>query len=258
MKEFISFLFCAPLLLTVVSCQSSRPSGSTEAEIVYKEAQEMVEDGSYMLASEKLNLLRSKFPYSYYATFAELLQADIYFLQESFIEAASAYLLFKDYHRRHPKLPYVIWRAGESFFKQVPSSFDRDLTACREAISQFRELIRSFPESEHAGEASERIEKCEGLFKKRQRYIADFYFRTEKYRAARFRYKDIFKRYLASPHQDLLGHALEKILLSSYHLKEYEVCLADYSQRGLITLEDGQQRKIERVKSRCQKRLDEK
>ncbi|MFT6604810.1 MAG: outer membrane protein assembly factor BamD, partial [Bacteriovoracaceae bacterium] len=132
MNKFIALFLFASLFLA--SCSSTRPSGKTEAEVLYKEAQMLVDDGRYLMATEKLNSLRSQFPYSYFATHAELLQADILFDQENFVEAAAAYILFKDFHPRHKKISYVVWRIAESFNNQRPASYDRDLSPLYEAI----------------------------------------------------------------------------------------------------------------------------
>ena len=141
------------LLQGLLSCAIERPKGKTEAEILYKEAQKLMKDGRYLLATEKLNTIRSQYPYSYYATHAELLSADVLFAQKNFVEAAAAYIVFKDFHPKHKKLSFVLWRIGESFFKQMPSSFDRDLASGIESIKYFKRLIDLYPESEYASKA---------------------------------------------------------------------------------------------------------
>lgn len=103
--------------------------GSTKAEILFKEAKDLISKSRYIQATEKLNSIRSQYPYSYYATHAELLQADILFSQENYAEAASAYILFRDFHPKYNELGYVIFRISESFYRQLPTTFDRDLSA---------------------------------------------------------------------------------------------------------------------------------
>ncbi len=145
MKKLVTFSF---VLLFLFSCSTDRPSGDTEAQILFQEAEVLVKDDHYMQATEKLNTLRSKFPYSFYATHAELLQADILYLQESFTESAAAYILFRDFHPKHGKKSYVTWRIGQSFYNQLPDTVDRDLTAAKEAIKYFEEVINKYPSKE--------------------------------------------------------------------------------------------------------------
>src|SRR5690606_2736481 len=151
-------IFIALFLLS--SCSTPRPEGETEAEVIYKEAQALVEDGRYLLATERLNTLRSKFPYSFFATHAELLLADVQFLQENYTEAAASYILFRDFHPKHEKKDYVLYKIAESFYQQLPDTFDRDLTAANEAIRYYRELLKGGKKSEYAQSAQDKINRC--------------------------------------------------------------------------------------------------
>lgn len=179
--------------LMAISCATKRPTGSTEAEVLFKEAKELISKSRYIQATEKLNSIRSQYPYSYYATNAELLQADILFSQENYAEAASAYILFRDFHPKYTELGYVIFRISESFYLQLPSTYDRDLSAGIEAIKYFNELIQNYPNTEYVKEAQARINKIEEMIEKKEIYIADFYFKTKDYEAAKARYEDILK-----------------------------------------------------------------
>lgn len=194
--EFSLKVFNWPLILVsllLFACATKRPEGSTEAEILYKEAKELISKSRFIQANEKLNSLRSQYPYSFYATHAELLQADILFSQENYAESASAYILFRDFHPKYNDLGYVVFRISESFYRQLPSTFDRDLTAGSEAIKYYRELLQNYSNTEYVKDAQVRIDQIEGMLEKKEIYIADFYFKTKDYSAAKFRYEEILK-----------------------------------------------------------------
>jgi outer membrane protein assembly factor BamD len=182
------------VLLTVLfSCSTERPQGATEAEILFKEAKELIGKSRYIQANEKLNSIRSQYPYSFYATPAELLQADVLFAQESYAEAASAYILFRDFHPKHAEIAYVVFRISEAFYRQLPTTFDRDLSAGIEAIKYYNELLQNYSNTEYVKDASARITQIEAMLEKKQIYIADFYFKTKDYEAAKARYEEILK-----------------------------------------------------------------
>jgi outer membrane protein assembly factor BamD len=181
------------LSLLVISCATKRPQGSTEAEILFKEAKELVGKSRYIQATEKLNLIRSQYPYSFYATHAELMQADILFSQENYAESAAAYILFRDFHPKYEELGYVVFRISESFYRQLPDTFDRDLSAGVEAIKYYNELITTYSNTEYVKDAQNRITKIEDMLEKKEIYIADFYFKTKDFFAAKSRYEDILK-----------------------------------------------------------------
>lgn len=176
-----------------ISCATKRPEGATEAEVLFKEAKELVSKSRFIQATEKLNTLRSQYPYSFYATHAELLQADILFSQENYAESAAAYILFRDFHPKYSEMGYVVFRISESFYRQLPETFDRDLSAGIEAIKYFNELTQSYAGTEYAKDALNRVNRIEDMLEKKEIYIADFYFKTKDFVAAKSRYEDILK-----------------------------------------------------------------
>jgi outer membrane protein assembly factor BamD len=193
-SEFFLKINIYLILLSVIfaiSCTTKRPDGATEAEILYKEAKDLISKSRYIQASEKLNQIRSQYPYSFYATHAELMQADVLFSQENYAEAASAYILFRDFHPKYSNLGYVIFRISESFYNQLPTTFDRDLTAGVEAIKYYNELLQNYSNTEYVKDARARIAQIEDMVLKKQIHIADFYFKTHDYEAAKSRYQDL-------------------------------------------------------------------
>ena len=75
----------------------------------------------------------------------------------------------------------------------MPSTFDRDLSAGIEATKYFHELLQSYPNTEYTKEAQARIEQIETMLEQKEIYIADFYFKTKDYSAAKNRYEEILK-----------------------------------------------------------------
>ncbi len=234
-----------------LSCSSKRPKGQTEAEVLYKESKQFMEDGQYLLAIEKLNKIQSEFPFSYYATPSELLRADIYFAQKNFQEAAASYKVFLDLHPRHKRESYVLYKLSESYFKQLPSTHDRDLESGEKAIISYRRLLRKFPNSRYVKEAKSKIKACNEMIKLKEIYIADFYFRTDVFVSARYRYLGIIKNYKEKP---LVNLAIERVLKSSYNLKEFSECSKFYKNyRSLVSEE--YKSKIEKLGEKCRNAL---
>ncbi len=180
------------IFLVVCGC-SSQEVASDNPDALFKEAEEELADGRYMMAIEKLRDLKNKFPYSTRAVDAELKIADAYFQQEAFIEAETAYEVFKELHPTHPRIDYVQYQVALSNFHQIPSHPGRDLTAAYKAIDAFRKLEEQFPSSEyvdkgrvHSGEARRKIAEYES-------YVADFYFRRRHFLSASYRYAALLK-----------------------------------------------------------------
>lgn len=221
MKSLNLVLSC--LLLLLSSCGSDDQKGKTEAERLFKEAKQLVKSERFILATEKLNQLKTQHPYSFYATPAELLLAEVQFLQENYIEAAASFMLFRDFHPKHERIPWVIFMTGESYFKQLPSTIDRDLEAGTEALKYYEELISKYPDDSHVKESRKRVSTINLMLREKDQYIADFYFKTGEWEAARWWYRDIFKKY---PNvKALREHVMVRLVASSCQMKDWDVGL---------------------------------
>jgi len=240
------------LLLTFLSsCASDKPEGRTEAEILYKEAQELIEAERYILATEKLNQIKTQHPYSFYSTPAELLQADVLFLQENYIEAAAAYLLFRDFHPKHERIAYVVFRIAESYYKQIPGTIDRDLEPAVESIKYYDEVIQKYGDSSYKSKAQKRIVSAKKMLRQKDLYIADFYFKTKEYSAARYWYLDILENH---QNNKTRNHAMLHTILASHELKEWQSCL-DYVEKFYQLVDKQAQKEIRSAKHKCENKL---
>lgn len=182
------------LISGLIGCSSSDKKADT-AEGAFQLAQEYDNDERYEEAIKRYQEVKNKFPYSKYATMAELAVADAYFKQETYAEAQVAYQSFKDLHPKHAKIDYVTYRLALSFFNQLPETIDRDLTLAQSTILYFDEVISQFPNSEYVKEAKEKKEATIKMLAEKEQYIAEFYFIREKYDSALTRYEGLLRKY---------------------------------------------------------------
>jgi outer membrane protein assembly factor BamD len=240
-------LLLLSLFVLISSCAVERPTGKTEAEVLFKEAQEFIKDKRYILATEKLNTLRSQYPYSFFATSAELMQADILFMQENYEEAAAAYILFKDFHPKSPKIDYVIYKIAESYYLQKPDTYDRDLSPAIKAIKHYNELKSLFPNSKYLTDADKKITICLEMLLNKEKYIANFYYKTEDFESAKFRYLNILRNITDDT---LRSTAVERLVTIGKETKDSKLCRDTYSMYKSAILEDKQE-KVQKLYFSC-------
>lgn len=180
--------------MLVFSCSSADKVGET-AEEAFKYAKEFDEDDRYQVAIQRYTDVKNRFPYSTYATMAELAIADVQFRSESYAEAQVSYQNFRELHPRHARIDYVIFQTGMSYYQQLPETFDRDITLANDAIYSYNELIRRFPSSEYYQQAQEYRRKAFTMLAEKELYIADFYFKQEFFDSALLRYESAYKKY---------------------------------------------------------------
>ena len=158
------------------------PPQDTARELAEAGTQAM-EDEQYNKAINAFETLKDRYPFSPFATVAELGLADAYFLDENYSAAVTAYKEFEAIHPGHEAIPYVLFRTGVASYEQF-TSIDRPQDNIREAIQYFRRVSTSFPDSEYAALADDYVKKCRRLIAEHEIYVADFYWRTENYGAA--------------------------------------------------------------------------
>ncbi len=177
-----------------VGCASSEKNLNTP-EGLFAQAKEYEESGRYEIAIAKYADVRNKFPYSPLAIEAELAVADAQYARESYAEAQIAYQNFRDLHPRHAKIDYVIYKAAMSYYLQLPSTIDRDITLGNDAIYHFDEVIKLYPKSQYASDAKQKRQEIYNMLAEKELYIADFYFKQKKYSAALRRYEQCLIRF---------------------------------------------------------------
>lgn len=191
---FATVFIVTSLSVALTACSTTELSSDTP-EGAYGIAEKFAKDERYEEAIRRFNEVKNKYPYSKYATMAELAVADTYFKQESFPEAQVSYQTFKELHPKHAQIDYVTYQLGLSFFNQLPDTEDRDLTLAHSAILYFDEVLAAYPNSEYAKAASEK--RAEALHKlaAKEMYIANFYFKHENYGSALGRYEGLLRTY---------------------------------------------------------------
>lgn len=197
-KRIPILLFILLGCLVLSGCSSLNPFSSsksfkTPAEL-FRAGEKAMEKGDYGDAAKYFQRLKEEHPFSRRIAEAELGLADAYYRQEKYSAAESAYKEFESLHPGSPEIPYVLFRIGRANLKQF-KSVDLSQEEVREAEKYFTRLVQAYPESEYVPEAREYISQSRRRMAQHQIYVADFYMRTKKYRAAWLRYSSVFENY---------------------------------------------------------------
>ncbi len=185
-------------LFMLQACASVAVEESDPAKL-FEQAEEEIRNDHFILATDHLKSLRNKFPYSQFAPLAQLRLADVYFLQESFGEAASAYETFRDLYPKHEKTSYALFRAAKSYFKDTPEQIARDLGSANRAAETYRDFLRKYPADPLRDEAQQDLLSAEDRLASKEFYIANFYKRQGQLKAARARIEGLLVTYPQTP-----------------------------------------------------------
>ena len=191
-------LLLAALLVMHAGC-SGKGVDENDPGVLYKEAEEDIKSDHYLIAIEKLRTIKNKYPYSNYAVEAQLRIADVYFLQESFGEAAIAYEAFRDLHPKHEKTPYAMFRIAKAHYNDIPTPIARDMTPAQKSLDAYLEFLRRFPDAPEAAEGRKEVAEVRKLLADKELYVANFYYKRNFSDSARPRFQKILDMYPETP-----------------------------------------------------------
>lgn len=170
-------------------------------------AKEPFDDGYYDESLRRLGEFRARFPYSQFATEAELLIADAHFNLDHFGEAAVAYDTFVKLHPKHPKAVYALYRVGESYWEDSPDEPSREQEYTEKAIDQWKEVVEKFPSSEFAPKAKEMMTRGRRRLAASVQFVARFYCKRGIYHSCAYRYTELLDKF--PDQKDMTKEALE-------------------------------------------------
>jgi outer membrane protein assembly factor BamD len=211
------FVFVVCFAAFFIGCASTDKVDSNSAEGAFSLGEKFEKDERYEEALTQYNQVKNKHPYSRYAVEAKLRIADIHYKREDWVEAQTAYQVFKEMHPKHPKIDYVTFRLAMCYFNQLPGTIDRDIILAEKAKLYFRETIDSFPNSEYASQAKDNEAKVVRMQADKEDYIGNFYFIREQYDSALSRYEDLLQNY---PGIGLDQKALYRAAYSAYKIQD--------------------------------------
>lgn len=179
-----------------------------EADEIYRDARSRLDSGDYQGALERYERLRSRYPFSDFATQAQL--ESVFARYRSFQpeQALAAADRFMREHPRHEAIPYVIYLRGMINFERNKSFFDgselvdttkRDVGPLRRAFDDFSQLIGRFPDSEYVADARQRMVYLRNRIAQNEMHVVRYYFDRQAWLAAARRAEDIIANYPGAP-----------------------------------------------------------
>jgi outer membrane protein assembly factor BamD len=214
-------LLGAVLLLALVS--GACHSGPREDPLLQLSAEESLAKGKELLAQQKYGKARPYFthafevePNSTIGREGLLLAADTYYQEggnDNYIQAEAKY---RDFLNRFPtseQAAYVQFQIANSLAKRMERP-DRDQTVTRKALDGYQELLRLYPTSEYAPQATEQMSVVNNNLAEHEYRIGNFYLRYGVPDAAALRFQYLLDHYPAYTARDkviyYLGVAYQK------------------------------------------------
>ena len=204
MRSFTqSFLILSCLILAACSASEKRPEELTEREY-YEQAREAMDDNNFLIASERLQQLESRYPFGQYAEQAQL---ELIYTQHMMADMESALASAERFIRLHPlhdQVDYAyymrglsVYELGFSFVERYTPSEQarRDPTPFRDAFNHFDEQIRRYPDSQYNEDAQKRMIFLRDRLAQYEIGVGRFYMKRHAYLAAAQRGERVMLNY---------------------------------------------------------------
>ena len=223
MQHNMKFYLSLVLVLTIVGCSSSKQTDGVDssavidetqtAEVIYEEASVELDNKKYRAAIEKFQTVEREYPYSKWATKAQMMAAFAAYQDDSYDEAILALDRFVELHPGNEDVDYAYYLKSLAYYEQI-SDVARDQAMTEQALKSFDTLIKRFPNSEYARDARLKRDLTLDHLAGKEMEIGRYYLNRNQINAAINRFRTVVKDYQTTTHVPEALHRLVEAYLT--------------------------------------------
>jgi len=186
---------------------------------LYDEALLAYNTGRYKIAADKFLLVDKEHPYSVWAKKAGLMIAASKYREGDYETAAAAGKRYIGLNPTSEEAPYAQYIVAMSYYNQI-GRVERDQQSTIQAMQEFQELVRLYPESEYVVDSKKKIAITRDQLAGKQMEVGRYYLEKRNHTAAINRFKKVVESYQDTSH----------IEESLYRLTESYLALGVFSE----------------------------
>ena len=183
-------------------------------EELYDDALAMMAEKEYKGAIEAFEEVERQYPYSEWATRAQVMAGYAAYRANEFEESAVILERFTKLHPNHESTPYAYYLIAMGYYDQI-SDVGRDQKMTEEARRSLREVVTRFPNTEFARDAKLKLDLTEDHLAGKEMEIGRWYLKQQEYLAAINRFKRVVELYQTTSHTP---EALHRLVEAYLHL----------------------------------------
>ena len=194
---------------SLIACSSTDEEKYVEqkVEVLYNTAVSSLEAGDYKDAAKQFDEVERQHPYSVWATKAQLMAAFSQYQANQYDEAVIGLDRFIRLHPGNRDIAYAYYLKAISYYERI-SDVSRDQLTTEQALTSLREIVRRFPNSKYARDASLKIDLTRDHLAGKEMEIGRFYLNRNHYLAAINRFRQVIDKYQTTTHVPEALHRL--------------------------------------------------
>jgi outer membrane protein assembly factor BamD len=204
---FAMIMAAAALSLAGCADKDNPLQGDRSVAQLWSAGLDEMKDENYGTAAKVFDAVEQQHPYSVWATRAQLMSAYADYEGLRYDDAIDALTRFIELHPGNPHVDYAYYLRAICYYEQI-ADIRRDQRASQQAYEGFTEVIRRFPETAYARDASFKLDLTRDHLAAKEMDIGRYYEREGNYIAAVNRFKTVVDRFQTTSH---VPEALERL-----------------------------------------------
>ena len=185
---------------------------NTPVETMYNQGVDALNAHRYKVAVTQFDNVEQYYPYSSWATNAQLMHGYAEYLQNDYSGAIPVLDRFIQLHPANRDIAYAYYLRALSYYEQI-ADIQRDQKGTQQAMTALQEVSNRFPDSAYAQDAKLKVDLCRDHMAGKEMEIGRYYENQHLYTAAINRFQRVVDDYQTTNHVPEALHRLTEIYL---------------------------------------------
>jgi outer membrane protein assembly factor BamD len=168
-------------------------------DILYTNGIDALEKQNYSIAVKHFDAIQQNYPYSSWATNAQLMDGYTEYRRNNYTEAVSQLDRYIALHPASKDVGYAYYLRSLCYYEQI-ADISRDQKGTQEAMGALQEVVNRFPDSAYARDARLKIDLCRDHLAGKEMLIGRYYEKQHFYAAAIGRYQRVVDDFQTTNH----------------------------------------------------------
>jgi len=218
MSQRLHFVLCFLALLALAGCAGTKDAADAvekqePVEKMYNKGAAKLDAGRYNEAAKEFDAVEQNYPYSQWATRAQLMAGYAAYKDLKYDESLLALERFIELHPGDDSIAYAYYLKALCYYEQI-SDVRRDQKITELALDSLRQVRTRFPGSQYAKDVSLKIDLTLDHLAGKEMEIGRYYLERKQYQAAINRFERVVEQYQTTTHVPEALHRMTEAYLS--------------------------------------------